>query len=126
MTTHSTSPTDSRSARERWLDDMAELLAWLREHPEVPIGTGLSPISYCVLEDDDAVGVAAITALADAIGVPVTGTRGRPASDTETHLHAIYRAGNASYEATYIRRQAMADYDALTSYNGSVQGGDPR
>jgi hypothetical protein len=93
-------------ARAKLLADLHALATFLEDHPEIPI----SPYDVCighsvsVAIDDDRAGIAEVERIADFLGTEVSVSGG-------THHRALLKIGGASYEATYIDRQHMADYD---------------
>lgn len=93
-------------ARAKLLADAHALIAFLEDHPEVPIGQWDVRVSHSVSTDadDDAAGRAAVERIADFLGVEVKVSGG-------THHRARLSFGHVEYEATYIERQHMAEYN---------------
>lgn len=97
--------------REQTIADVRALLDFLAARPDVPLNPFGDPLSYPVLTDDDAAGIAEITRIAASLGVPVTSTNGKPATPESSHLLAEYRVGQAVYSACYIHRAWMKQRD---------------
>src|SRR5216117_1173379 len=93
-------------ARAELLADLHALATYLEDHPEIPIEPWDARISHSLGTNtaDDAAGLAQVQRIADALGVELTVSGG-------THHQATLKVGGASYQATYIDRQHMADYD---------------
>jgi len=110
-------PTNGRQALIQGLRDLA---AFLHDNPDLPVN-GWQEIAYCVHGDGDAAGLANLAGIAAAAGVDVTDTGGAPVTADTTHFEAKVRFGPIVYRATYILRDAMADYTALMSYSGTIR-----
>lgn len=88
------------------------LLDFLAARPDVPI-YDYNPLRYPLGSyPSDKEGMAELQRIADALGVPVTGTGGSEPGPDATHLHARLTIGSVFYEAVYIRREHMAAYNA--------------
>lgn len=109
-TTIITTTTDRRQAL---INGLHELATFLHDHPDVPVNHGQT-IVYCAgLTGDDAAGLAELAGIATRLDTEVT-------SSDDSHFYARRRFGPVAYEATYIRNDHMAAYEALMSYTGSV------
>jgi hypothetical protein len=112
--------TTAPTPRQRLIDGLRDLAAFLEQHPEVPVN-GYASIDYCVDGDDDTTGLENVVAVAELAGVTVTDVGGRAICEDTTHFYARRRFGPVAYEATYIKRREMDDYRALMSYSGTVR-----
>ena len=98
--------------RAQTIADVRALLDFLAARPDVPI-YDYNPLRYPLGSyASDADGMAELQRIADALGVPVTGSGGRAAGPDETHFTARLTIGSVFYEAVYIRREHMDAYDA--------------
>ena len=116
MTSH-TNDSEARHALTTGLRDLAD---YLDLHSDVPV-SGWQQITYHVRAATDADGIAALAVIAQGIGVQVTDVAGRSVAADTSHFYAARRFGPIKYAASYIRRQEMADHDALMSYSGTIR-----
>ena len=119
MTTTTTTDTRTRS-RQALTDGLRNLATFLDRHPHVPVNSW-QEITYCVSAAADAAGLAALAAIAEAIGVEVTAVGGGPVTADTSHFYVTRTFGPITYKAAYILRQEMADYRALMSYSGTIR-----
>jgi hypothetical protein len=110
MTTSISDTPDQR--RTDIIQGYRRLLDWLEAHAEVPLNEVCNEISYSVLGDDDQSERAEVDRIAAALGVEPSGT---------VHYEARRAFGPVEYRATAVTSEAMARYQALNSYSGSVQ-----
>lgn len=91
--------------RAKLLADAHALIAFLEDHPEVPVDPWDVRIAYSVSPhvEGDAAGRAEVERIADFLGTEVPDRGG-------SHHTAQLKIGDATYEATYIDRQHMASY----------------
>lgn len=97
-------PKTDHQRRVELLSDLRVLLNWLEAHPEVPLPRTVE-ISCHVSHGSDEEGIGLLHAAARAAEVEVTYTA------DGAHHHATRSFGLASYDAVYVERQRMADWD---------------
>lgn len=100
---------DRRAAVIRGLRDLAD---FLETHPEVPVSFGANHIAYHARGTDEAKR-ADIDRIAKILGVTPT--------DHNGHYDTRRQFGAVAYEACAIQDAVMEQYNALQSYDGSVQ-----
>lgn len=102
--------------RAQALVEMLELAGFLAANPDVPFR--VSDInSYCISGGDDEAGMAELRRIAKALDVEIT------SNDDGTHWYAERHFGAASYQAYYILRDRMAEYDAGQKLVADVRAG---
>lgn len=72
---------------------------------------------HCVAGGDDLCGASEVAAIAAALDAPVA---------NGVHIEARHRFGPIEFHVFYCPVQAMADYNARTSYANVIQVEDPR
>ena len=118
-----TKPSDI-NPRQDLIQGLRDLATYLDQHPDLPTHHD-AQITYCVPAIDDPTGITRLTAIADAIGAPVTDVGGRRPTPDTTHFYAVRRFGPVRYEANYIRRAEMDTWRALMSYTDNIQPTPP-
>ncbi len=91
--------------RVELLSDLRVLLNWLEANPDVPLPRHGVEISVHVGHDNDEDGIRLVHEAAKSAGVEVVRSAGG------AHHHANKQFGLASYQAIYIERGHMADFD---------------
>lgn len=101
--------------RAQIIADARAMLDFLEAHPDVPLnqfrGVEISNHPLPSSETDDADKMAAIDAIADLLGTPVT-TPATPGSHYETEICF----GSASYRAISVLKEYHEEYDAIQRY----------
>lgn len=98
-------PKTEDKRRVELLSDLRMLLNWLEANPDVPLPRYGVEISVHVGHDNDEDGIRLVREAAKHAGVDVTRSAGG------AHHHANKRFGMAAYQAIYVERDHMADYD---------------
>lgn len=105
--------------RQAMIDGLRDLAQFLTDNPEIPFEA--PEITHHVLLDDDTDGIARVAELARILNVEVTDVAGRTPQPENTHYYARKQFGPVRYEVAYVRTQAMADWSALMSYEGTIR-----
>lgn len=113
------------AARQNLVTGLHELADYLAANPSTPTGLSTTQVTHFVRGEDDASCLARLAEIAAAIGTDITCTDGGPVTADTTHFHAVRHFGPVSYQAIYITRSTMADYDAWSTYRNNIRADRP-
>ena len=88
--------------RKQVIDDLREMLDWLEAHPDVPLDRYGARLGYSISGEQDERGHRTVADIATALDSTV--------KTSGSHHRATRSWGVATYEATYIDRDHMAEY----------------
>jgi hypothetical protein len=107
---------NGKSARDALIAGLRQLADWYEAHPDVP-APWYPELAHCVMSSDDDTGVAEVQTIANAAVVPTT--------VDEHGADACRMFDGLRFHVFYVRRDVVADWDALTSYRGAVHADEP-